>query len=254
MADLDFVLEHPLINITNIIWSFDRKNDNVNLLLVKRSAEPYKNQWALPETFMREDESADEAALRLVREKIGLNLSSIHTEQLATFTNQKRTPDQRTISLAYMTFLPEMPQLTAGYGAVDAKWFVFKYANHLYTLQNNDTIFYSTKLADQKDYYKNFKTENDSTQLAYDHNLIWSVAVRRIRNKLNYQPNVLLILGDTFTLKEARTVFGVFSQLSLGRIDNSNFKKNHEHIFEEMGYSSAKQLGRPAKIYRLRTF
>jgi ADP-ribose pyrophosphatase len=80
------------INITNIIWSFDRENHQVNLLLVRRTDQPFEQFWALPETEMRTDEGADEAALRLVREKIGLKLASFHTEQLATFTNLNEHP------------------------------------------------------------------------------------------------------------------------------------------------------------------
>ncbi len=63
------VLEQPYINITNIIWSFDHATNQVNILLVKRDNAPYRNFWALPETFMRFQESADDAALRLVKEK-----------------------------------------------------------------------------------------------------------------------------------------------------------------------------------------
>lgn len=251
MAEKEFILEHPLINITNIIWSFDRISNKVNLLLVKRASEPYQDYWALPETYMRADESADEAALRLVREKIGLSLSSIHTEQLKTFTNKNRNPDQRVISLAYMTFLPEKTELKAGYGATDAKWFTFGYADNTYQLSNAELSFASTTHEDELSYYQAITNGDESERLAFDHTWIWTEAVRRIRNKLNYQPNILLILGERFTLKEARQVFASFLQVPLTAIDNSNFKKNHVHLFTELGFSEKKQLGRPAKVYRL---
>lgn len=243
----------PNITITNIIWSFDHTTKHVNLLLVKRADDPFKGSWALPETVMRPTESADTAALRLVREKIGLKLAGFHTEQLATFTQPNRVPDARSLSLAYMTFLPEMPPLTAGYGATDARWFTFDYDADQYRLQNGKLIFHTTSIADHDAYYTQLTNRNfdaDST-LAFDHDWILKVACERICNKLDYQPNILLILGDYFTLKRARIVFAVFRQVPLESIDNSNFKKNHKHLFQPVGTSSAKHPGRPAKEYQL---
>lgn len=246
-------MSEPKVSITNIIWSFDRQTNHVNLLLVRRADAPFADYWALPETSMRADESADEAALRLVREKIGLNLSGFHTEQLATFTQPNRTPAQREISLAYMTFLPEMPTLSAGYGATEAQWFNFDYHRHYYVLTHDRSQFsISSQIKRDRYYAKLEKRENDATtDLAFDHDWILSVACRRITNKLDYQPNILLILGPTFTLKEARTVYAVFQQVEVASIDNSNFKKNHRHIITSVGTSAASHPGRPAKLFQL---
>ncbi|WP_203649287.1 NUDIX domain-containing protein [Secundilactobacillus yichangensis] len=241
------------INITNIIWSFDRDNHQVNLLLVRRADQPFSNFWALPETVMRTDESADEAALRLVREKIGLKLASFHTEQLATFTHPERTPGQRTLSLAYMTFLPEMPDLTPGYGATDARWFSMRAAGEQSTFTNGKFKFATTPINNQTQYYVSLpeRAADPKTDLAFDHEWILKIACDRITNKLDYQPNILLILGPTFTLKQARQVFAIFRHIKLEDIDNSNFKKNHRHIFESVGTASQTHPGRPAKVFRL---
>lgn len=63
-----FPLERPYITITNVIWSFDYDTQQVKVLLIKRADEPFKNFWALPEILLREDESAHEASLRLIKE------------------------------------------------------------------------------------------------------------------------------------------------------------------------------------------
>ncbi|HBF74842.1 MAG TPA: ADP-ribose pyrophosphatase [Lactobacillus sp.] len=242
------------INITNIIWSFDRENHQVNLLLVRRTDQPFEQYWALPETEMRTDESADEAALRLVREKIGLKLASFHTEQLATFTHPERTPGQRTLSLAYMTFLPEMPDLVPGYGASDARWFSMASLGDQNTFNNGQYHFATTPITVQTDYYAALaeRKADPQTSLAFDHDWILKIACDRITNKLDYQPNILLILGSMFTLKQARRVFSIFKHIELEDIDNSNFKKNHRHIFEMVGTAAQTRPGRPAKVFRLR--
>lgn len=49
------------------------RNENGQLLLVKRKAEPKKGFWALPGGFMDDGESAIQAALREMKEETGLN-------------------------------------------------------------------------------------------------------------------------------------------------------------------------------------
>ncbi|MCT4392733.1 NUDIX hydrolase, partial [Lactobacillus delbrueckii] len=95
MPELEKIVERPLITITNLIWSFNKEKHRVQLLLVKRKDEPFADRWALPETLLRENESADQAAVRLIKEKIGLDLPETSTEQLATFTSPHRTPGER---------------------------------------------------------------------------------------------------------------------------------------------------------------
>jgi len=246
-------MAQPNITITNLIWGFDPATQQVNLLLLKRAEAPYQGYWALPETTMRFNESADEAALRLVREKIGLELDGFHTEQLATFTHPRRTPNQRTLSLAYMTFLPEMPTLTAGYGATAAKWFAFTPKAGHYQIRSGEALFRTPDTDQQADYYAAYakRTPTPWQNLAFDHDWILQIACRRIRNKLDYQPNILLTLGPTFTLKTARIVFAAFLKCRVEEIDNSNFKKNHQHLFTEVGTNNQPHAGRPAKVYRL---
>lgn len=242
------------INIVNLIWSFDRETNEVNLLLVKRSNEPAHGLWALPETFLGQNENADQAALRLVQDKIGLKLSAFHTEQLETFTApQRKSGRQRVLSLAYMTFLPEMPPLDPGYGASAAKWFAMKVKDRHYLFCNGSDKFHVARENDHEKYYHGLKNYAGHRQksLAFDHEWIIKVACRRIKNKLDYQPTVLLILGRTFTLREARCVYAPFLKTKIERIDNSNFKKTHSKLFESAGTALRSGRGRPANLYRL---
>ena len=111
----------PLISITNVIWSFDAVTKQLLVLLIQRDHAPFENTWGLPTTYLRTDESADEAALRLVREKLGVQLAQFHTEQLGTFTAVDRVPGERSLALTYMVYLPVKPELVPGYGARDVK-------------------------------------------------------------------------------------------------------------------------------------
>lgn len=240
MPELEKIVERPLITITNLIWSFNKETHRVQLLLVKRKDEPFADRWALPETLLRENESADQAAVRLIKEKIGLDLPETSTEQLATFTSPHRTPGERALALTYMTYMPAMPNLRPGYGASDVAWFAFENFGHKYELFSAD-----------KDL--TFELEEKSHALAFDHDEIIAVAIQRIRNKLDYQPSILQILGPEFTLREAREVYAPFFQTTVDEIDNSNFRKTHGSLFTELGVQkNYHKSGRPPKIYCLK--
>lgn len=235
---MERITERPLITITNIIWSFNRYNRHPQILLIKRAADPFRGAWALPETLLRKSEDADSACVRLIKEKIGLSLPASSTEQLATFTAPDRTPGERSLALAYMTFLPTMPALNPGYGAVEAQWFSLNYRAENYYLNHGQTCLAITTAA---------------ADLAFDHATIVSTALQRIRNKLDYQPNILKILGPTFTLRQAREVYAPFLRTTVEQIDNSNFKKTHGRLFAEAGVvEKPKHSGRPPKLYKLR--
>lgn len=229
------IVARPLITITNIIWSFNPENHHPQILLVKLANDPFKKWWALPETLLRSNESAEAACIRLIKDKIGVLLPDSATEQLATFTDPKRVTGQRALALAYMTFLPTMPKLKAGYGVIEARWFTFSFKDHYYLLQNS---------------HINLSLDSEA-QLAFDHAQIIQTAIQRIKNKLDYQPTILQILGPTFTLRQAREVYAIFLQKKVDAIDNSNFKKTHKNIFKEVGTSSVKHSGRPPKIFKL---
>ena len=115
------IVARPLITITNIIWSFNPNTHLPQILLIKRANEPFKNKWALPETLLRRNESADAACIRLIKDKIGMSIPHGATEQLATFTDPNRVSGERALALAYMTFFAAMPQLKPGYGATRSK-------------------------------------------------------------------------------------------------------------------------------------
>ncbi len=53
---------HPALTTDSVIFGFDGKN--LNVLLIKRGIEPFKDQWALPGGFIHIDETVEVCALR----------------------------------------------------------------------------------------------------------------------------------------------------------------------------------------------
>lgn len=78
---------HPAVTADCIIFGMD--GNAVRILLIKRGAEPFKGKWAFPGGFMNIDETAEECALRELKEETGLE--NVEIEQLHTYTAVKRT-------------------------------------------------------------------------------------------------------------------------------------------------------------------
>jgi len=79
------------------------QDEEIKLLLYPRSFEPYKGNWSLLGGFVQDDESADEAAARILKQTTGLE--QIFLEQVASFSDPNRDPEARVISLAYYALI-----------------------------------------------------------------------------------------------------------------------------------------------------
>ncbi|MBW8333524.1 MAG: NUDIX hydrolase [Prolixibacteraceae bacterium] len=79
------------------------QDEEIKLLLYPRSFEPYKGNWSLLGGFVQDNESADEAAARILKQTTGLE--QIFLEQVASFSEPNRDPEARVISLAYYALI-----------------------------------------------------------------------------------------------------------------------------------------------------
>ncbi len=92
-----------------------------SLLLVRRGGEPYKGMWALPGGFMEMDETLECCARRELREETGCSLSA-PMEEVGSFSRVDRDPRGRTVTVAFMAEVGEMP-VAGGDDAREARWF-----------------------------------------------------------------------------------------------------------------------------------
>jgi 8-oxo-dGTP diphosphatase len=83
---------------------FTIREETLQLLLIKRAAEPFKGCWALPGGFVNPDESLETAAARELEEETGV--SGVYLEQLYTYGAPDRDPRDRIISVAYYALVP----------------------------------------------------------------------------------------------------------------------------------------------------
>jgi len=103
---------------------FYRKADVLNVLLIKRKNEPFRDQWALPGGFLEENETMEEGAIRELQEEAGLKLEKL--QQVGAFGTPGRDPRGRTISIAFLGLIDATPKVKASDDAIAVKWFNVK--------------------------------------------------------------------------------------------------------------------------------
>ncbi len=93
----------------------------MKVLLIKRKNEPFKEMWALPGGFIKDDEDLEDAAKRELEEETGIKVKLM--EQVKAFGAPGRDPRGRTISIAFLSRIHKEENLKAGDDAMEAKWF-----------------------------------------------------------------------------------------------------------------------------------
>src|ERR1041385_7527817 len=97
------VASYPRVPITVdcVIFGFD--NNELKVLLIRSDIEMYQGKWSLLGDFARDDEELDDAAYRVLRERTGMD--DVYLEQVKAFSNPKRHPGGRVLTVAYCSLL-----------------------------------------------------------------------------------------------------------------------------------------------------
>ena len=234
--------ERPSVTIDNVMLAYNREEDALKILLIKRKAHPYKGCWALPGGFVNPNESTDKGCLRETFEETGVQLKESNIEQLYTFSTPNRDPRDWVITVSYMAFLNQ-EALKAGDDASEAAWFDI-------TLTEGSALLHHQMEHIGLDLVAETTSAASTGNLAFDHEKIISTAIKRIVGKMYYQPRLLTLLGESFTIAEARKVYAKFLGVPYQTLDHSNFKKDLLKFLKEVDERPT-GVGRPSKFYAL---
>jgi 8-oxo-dGTP diphosphatase len=199
---------------------FTIREDELSVLTVRRGVPPYRGRWALPGGFVQEEEGLLAAAQRELAEETGLEKSTVHLEQLATYGAPRRDPRMRVVSVAYLALAAELPEPAAGTDASEARW---------------------RRVADLL---------AGPSRLAFDHGEILADGLERARAKLEYSPLAAAFCADEFTVAELRHVYEVVWGTEL---DPRNFHRKVTGLpgfLAPTGRTTTRNGGRPAQLYR----
>ncbi len=101
---------------------FRKLSTSIQVALIKRRNNPFKDLWALPGGFVDHNEDLHDAAVRELREETGLLVHSM--QQVYAFGKPGRDPRGHTISITYYSCIEaEKSDLMAADDATEARWF-----------------------------------------------------------------------------------------------------------------------------------
>jgi 8-oxo-dGTP diphosphatase len=194
--------------------AFHIEQGALEVLLIKRKFDPFKNYWALPGSFIdEEDDTLDQAAARTLVEET--NVANVYMEQLYTFGDRARDPRGRIVSVSYLALLrQEELELKASSDASGVAWWPV----------------------------------NELPELAFDHKNIINYARKRLRYKIEYSPAAFMLIQEKFTLRDLQSVY----EAVLGKtVDNRNFRKKflNTGVLQELDETSQETSFRPARLY-----
>ena len=99
------------------------ENEAQEILLIKRSNEPFKGKWALPGGFVETDEEVATAAARELKEETGLDFRAEALHFIDYFDAPDRDPRGRVVSFAFGVKLVKDQAVQGNDDASEASWF-----------------------------------------------------------------------------------------------------------------------------------
>jgi len=184
-------------------------------LLIKVTSEfEYKGEPALPGGLILPSETAEQAAVRILKSKAGLvDQSRVWMRQQKLYSRIDRDPRGRVVSLAFIALMP------------------FEVSEQLEKRQDARWVQVS-------------KVKN----LAYDHDEVLSDAVDHLREIVNHSPVAAYLLPKVFTLTQLQHFYQTLLKTEL---DARNFRKRilDLDILEEAGKITEGAAHRPAMGY-----
>ncbi|HUZ84424.1 MAG TPA: NUDIX hydrolase, partial [Gaiellales bacterium] len=91
------------VSVAADVVAFSYREGALQVLLVRRAADPAAGSWALPGGTVKPGETLEQTAERELREETGVE--GVYLEQLATFSDVERDPRGRVISCAYLALM-----------------------------------------------------------------------------------------------------------------------------------------------------
>lgn len=117
---MSYTYKYPRPAVTTDCVVFTQEEEP-KVLLIQRGNEPYKGCWAFPGGFMNMEETAEECAVRELKEETGLTVTRI--QQIGAYSKVDRDPRGRTVSIAYLAIVDAPTAVSGMDDAAKAAWF-----------------------------------------------------------------------------------------------------------------------------------
>jgi 8-oxo-dGTP diphosphatase len=192
------------------------RGSQAQTLLWQRARDPEAGSWALPGGYLESHETLEASIRRHLAAKVDVRELS-HLEQLGTWSDPHRHPDQRQLATAYLGLVP-----TDIDPAVPA-----------------DTTWHPV---------------DRLPRMAFDHSEIVLAGRERLRAKLSYTNLGFALAPETFTIPELRELYAASLGHEVSATNLQRVLVRRE-LLEETGERRppGPHGGRPASVFRFRT-
>ena len=199
-ADRDY-LAH--ISLDCVVFGFHAGQLKILLLKMK-----HEDRQALPGGFVRNNETLEEAAIRTLRERTGLE--NVFLQQFCVFSDPQRSdPDNRANDLRKIGIDPGK-----------ASWFAQRFISvGFYALVEFSCVVPRPDLLSETCDWYNL---DERGPLILDHDQILEAALGSLQTQLNYQPVGYNLLPRKFTLPELQKLY---EAILAKKLDRRNFQR-----------------------------
>ncbi|WAJ30351.1 NUDIX hydrolase [Antarcticirhabdus aurantiaca] len=201
MSDDDFLRNYdpqafarPSITVDLVLLSI--RGGRPSVLLMRRTAPPQADRWALPGGFVGIDEDLEAAAARVARDKAGIEGARL--EQLYTFGAVDRDPRMRIVTVAYLGLMEE--------GAFEDA-----------LRDTPDRLGAVLEIGPTGEGFAARSPRGEALPLAFDHAEILAAALMRLRGKLDWSDVGFSLLPERFTLRQLQEVHEAILGTSLNK-------------------------------------
>jgi len=199
----DFGNYLPSISVDCVIIGYQQNNLTVLVLQWKGT-----NLWSLPGGFVNKEESIDQAAYRVLKDRTGLDIS--YLKQLHVFGNVER----RDISVLHS----QLGKMKISNQIM--KWLDQRFISVSYIALVNPNSF--VPIPDSLSALCEWKPINNLPKLLFDHQQMIEKAQKYMKLQIRYQPIGLSLLPRKFTMKMLQNLYEVILDTIL---DRGNFQK-----------------------------
>jgi 8-oxo-dGTP diphosphatase len=181
-----YTYNHPRPSLTVDVVLFTITDEQLSVLLIKRTNQPFQGSWALPGGFIKIEEDLVSTAERELEEETGIRVG--YLEQLHTYGHPLRDPRGRVVSVVYFAIIPHVyPRGNSD--ASDAKWFPI----------------------------------SRFPELAFDHSEIIADALVQLQNNMESTAMVFQLLPETFDITQ---ITGLYQIILGRHVDNDLLREH----------------------------
>ena len=218
--------DRPSITTDAIIFAYNQ--NNVKLILTKRTEKDEYGKLALIGGFVHPNMTFKQSCIETVKRKINLKLTDDQVFEQRPVSNPARDPRGWVASVPYIVFL------------------------------NNDQ-FKQLDLTNLEIFNLHFdafggfinEDEANSTEIAFDHEQILIEFIKELKDSTLWSGRVMKLLPKTFTINEAFNLFKLINPES--KLVINNFKRSYGKFIKQTNQKSTDKLvGRRAAIFTLK--